>query len=506
MVATLIAPSSSSVAKPLCSPSRAGQLTGAQRRDLAVQVLGRKVPVTDLAKDHQVSRTFLYRQADLASTALEEAFTSPPAHSEPVLFTLRATSSWIERFVLAQVLIGHTSFRGVKEILEDLFGHSLSLGLVQKIVQKAIVRARTLNEAEALDAIRHAAFDEIFQAGKPVLAGVDVRSTYCFLLACERHRDETTWGVHLLELASRGLEPKYTIADFGKGFRAGQKAAWPNIPCHGDVFHAEQDMTRLATYLEHRAFGVINACEKLERKMQRAKKNKKGRTFASQLAQARRALDPAMALADDIRVLEQWIGQDVLACAGPALAQRRELFNFVIQQLKQREEQCPHRIAPVRRLLENHRDRLLGFVGVIEERFQDLALRAGVSKDLIQALSEVSTLDARHPVRWQREAKLKSQLGQAFHRLQEAVEQILATTPRASSLVENLNSRLRNYFFLRRHVSSGYLELLRFFLNHRRLIRSEREQRQGRSPAEVLTGQTHAPWLELLGYPRLQLN
>jgi hypothetical protein len=34
-------------------------------------------------------------------------------------------------------------------------------------------------------------------------------------------------------------------------------------------------------------------------------------------------------------------------------------------------------------------------------------------------------------------------------------------------LVENLNSRLRNYFFLRRDIGPSYLELLRFFLNHR---------------------------------------
>jgi len=39
--------------------------------------------------------------------------------------------------------------------------------------------------------------------------------------------------------------------------------------------------------------------------------------------------------------------------------------------------------------------------------------------------------------------------------------------PRASSLVENLNSRLRNYFFLRRQLGASYLHLLQFFLNHR---------------------------------------
>ncbi len=37
--------------------------------------------------------------------------------------------------------------------------------------------------------------------------------------------------------------------------------------------------------------------------------------------------------------------------------------------------------------------------------------------------------------------------------------------PRSSSLVENLNSRLRNYFPLRRHLGGSYLGLLRFFVN-----------------------------------------
>jgi hypothetical protein len=71
-------------------------------------------------------------------------------------------------------------------------------------------------------------------------------------------------------------------------------------------------------------------------------------------------------------------------------------------------------------------------------------------------------------------------------------------------LVENLNSRLRNYFHLRREIGGDYLELLRFFLNHRRFLRSERPSRAGRSPAELLSGQEHEHWLELLGYTRFR--
>ena len=75
-------------------------------------------------------------------------------------------------------------------------------------------------------------------------------------------------------------------------------------------------------------------------------------------------------------------------------------------------------------------------------------------------------------------------------------------TVRASSLVENLNSRLRSYFFLRRHLGPDYLALLQFFLNHRRLERSDRPERVGKTPAELLTGQSHPHWLEMLGYTR----
>ncbi|NER00037.1 MAG: hypothetical protein F6K30_25615 [Cyanothece sp. SIO2G6] len=80
----------------------------------------------------------------------------------------------------------------------------------------------------------------------------------------------------------------------------------------------------------------------------------------------------------------------------------------------------------------------------------------------------------------------------------------LNQTPRASSLVENLNSRLRNYFFLRRSLGDHYLALLQFFLNHRCFMRSKVAARVGKSPTELMTGQQHPHWLELLGFTRFQ--
>ena len=50
----------------------------------------------------------------------------------------------------------------------------------------------------------------------------------------------------------------------------------------------------------------------------------------------------------------------------------------------------------------------------------------------------------------------------------------------------------------------GLLDLLRFFLNHRRFLRSRHAERQGKSPRELMTGQGHPHWLTLLGLGPLQ--
>ena len=57
---------------------------------------------------------------------------------------------------------------------------------------------------------------------------------------------------------------------------------------------------------------------------------------------------------------------------------------------------------------------------------------------------------------------------------------------------------------LRRHLGGSYLDLLRFFLNHRRFLRSQRAERQGKNPRELMTGQGHPHWLPLLGLGPLQ--
>ena len=210
--------------------------------------------------------------------------------------------------------------------------------------------------------------------------------------------------------------------------------------------------------------------------------------------------------AADVRVLTDWMCRDVLALAGGALAERQELHDFIVTELQRLQDHCPHRIGPLARRLRHHRTALLTFVDVLQEKFSDLAERFGVPRTSVQALCQIEALDPQSALYWQRTAQWQKLLKDRWHPIRQAVLEAMAQTPRASSIVENLNSRLRNYFFLRRHVGHGYLHLLRFFLNHRRFLRSDRPERVGKSPAELMTGRTDPHWLERLGYTRFHRN
>ena len=486
--------------KPFCA---AHQLDGDARQTLAVKALARVQSPTQLARDNGVSRKFVYAQMDRSRKALDEAF-AKPGNDDKVLFTLPVTKAWLCKLVLEQTLNGHSSERGIAQIIEDLFPVALSEGTIHNIVQAAAQRARVVNATENLSAILIAALDEIFQVGEAVLVGADVRSTYCFLLNKCGGRGETEWGVNLLDLAERGLRPEHTVADFGRGLRAGQAAAWPKVPCHGDVFHVEQDVSKLLRYLEHRAYSAMGAVQKVVASMERAERRGKPHDLTPRWQKLCAEETAAVALADDVTCLALWLREDVLALLGADFKTRSELFDWIVAQLRLREGQAPHRIGPLCTKLENGRDAILAFVAVLDRELRALAQEFQVAEATVRALHQLQSLPPEDARRWTLQAALYKELGARFYPLQQALQQRLKRVVRASSIIENLNSRLRCYFFLRRELGLEYLELLRFFLNHRRFRRSRCAERVGRSPYEILTGRPHAHWLELLGYDHAQ--
>ena len=489
---------------PAAHTPAARHLPPPQRQHLALQALAGTRPIAQLAHDHHVSRKFVYQQAAKAEQALDTAFTPPDPDADRVLFHLPVTKAWLQQLTLGLVLICHSSYRGVVELCRDLFDYSLSLGTVHNFVHRVVPRARRRNDAYDLQRVRLGAHDEIFQAAAPVLVGVDVASTYCYLLSQEEHRDADTWGVRLLELQAHGFAPDATIADFGTGLRAGQKQAFPEVPCRGDVFHVLQKILPVVTFLENRAYAAMAAHSKLEQQ-QASHEHRQGRknlVLVPQLRAARQAETQAIALAEEVALLTQWLREDILAVAGADSTGRAELYDFVVAELGHRVPLCDHRLRSVWTLLRNQRNELLAFVVALESELVGLATAQQIPVAVAWAMLNTQAQSVWDVRRWQRDGELHKQLGAKYHALSVAVAEIRGRVVRASSVIENLNSRLRGYFFLRRELGSDYLALLQFFLNHRRFLRSEHAERAERSPAELLTRQGHGHWLELLGFTR----
>lgn len=322
----------------------AAKLSEADRINLAVLALAGTATITGPADQHDVSRKFVYEQANKASTALAEVFASS-APDDEVLFELPVTKTWLRQLTLGFTLIGHGSYRGVVELMRDLLGVRISEGTIHNVHQAAARQAGSINRGIDLSPIRVGLHDEIFQGPQPVLAGVDARSTYCYLLAAVEHRDADTRGVHLLDASLQGLNPDYTIVDAGQGLRAGQKAAWGNKPCHGDVFHIQHQCEALANTLAGIAKGAKSRRKKLQAKTRKARQDP---DLADRIALALRAEAGANALAGDIRTLTGWLAHDVLALAGPRLDIRNKIFDFIVAELARRESVDPRRIRPVR--------------------------------------------------------------------------------------------------------------------------------------------------------------
>jgi hypothetical protein len=108
-------------------PSVAANLSSDARQKLAIEVLAKTQPVSQLAAAHQVSRKFLYEQGQKAKTAMDATF-EPSASDKEVLFHLPVTKTWLSQLMLGLVLICHSSYRGVVELFRDLLDVSMACG------------------------------------------------------------------------------------------------------------------------------------------------------------------------------------------------------------------------------------------------------------------------------------------------------------------------------------------------------------------------------------------
>lgn len=479
--------------------SLASQMDGTQRKEIALDAISKQRPISHIAAKQKVSRKFVYSQQGKALAAINDVFINE-GQDDKVLFYLPVTKYWLCQLILMLVLYCRGSFRGVSKVVADAFDYQVSVGTIANIVQEAKNKALEINSKQDLSNVELGAQDEIFHHNKPVLTGVDIRSLYCYLLAQEQHRDGETWAIHLWGLQQQGFDPERIIADDGNGLRAGMETALPHIPCDGDNFHIIKTLTEVRRFFRNQLKTSTSHLKKMENKMNQAKQLGNPHKHARKLGIARKHELKMRHISKSIDTLVSWMARDVLNKAGPNPDVRHELYDFIVKEFEKLEQLHPHRIHALRIALQNQKELLLAFADVLNRKFKLIAERFYCSLETIWQMCELQRCKYAGNSYAIRSIPLVLELEDKFDPIEDAVLQALDSTERTSSMVENLNSRLSPYFFLRREIGFNYLELLRFFLNHTPFLRSANPNRVGRTPTEILTGRLHSHWLEMLGY------
>jgi hypothetical protein len=490
-------------AATILTPCSAKSMSNDDKKSLGIKTMMGEQTISAIANDYQVSRKFVSNQKQKILTAVNEAF-DKTADDNKVLYQIPVTKNWIKQCVISLALDCRSSFRGIIKSVKNIFDYKISLGNVFNIVQSAVPAAKEINENKGLNEIKLCAQDEMFQHSEPVLTGVDIPSLYCYLLSLNEQRDGDTWSIHLLDLQKQGFNPERVFADDGSGLRAGHQYVFPNTPCDADHFHISKDLMDLRRYFRNRLKSRISYRILMESKMDKLGDMTRAAKQEKKIAQAKKKEIKFYYLSDAIDTLISWIEYDVFNMAGYNPDVRRELFDFIVAEFKKLEKIHKHRIRAIRVKLKNQRDLLLAFADVLNDKFAHIAKQSSLSLETIWAMCALQRCKQSSDNYAIRSLPLQFQLAEKYDAVEDAVISAMNTTEKTSSMVENLNSRISPYFFLRKEIGNDYLQLLQFYLNHTPFLRSEDPKRRKKSPSEILTNKTHDHWLELLGFKRFK--
>lgn len=343
------------------------------------------IPVSDISKETQISRTYTYQQKASVQNYMESL-----DKAENHVLSINIDKGFIERMVLSLSLDCHASAEGIQRNFASVFGLHISYGKISSIIEDASKRAERFDAGIPLEGITQGANDEIFQGNIPVLTGIDTESTYVYLLTAAGDRSADTWQLFMEERREYGLGLEVSISDAGTGLNAGIPKAFPDICVQPDIFHELRPVGAEQARLERKAEKRIADESALEKRASGKRPQKK---MLERLSQIHEKADMAIQEYDLLRILFCWLVE------------------------------------------------LTGFSGYT---FQDAC---GLAEWVLSEM-EVSFPDR---------TKL---LGDSYESARQEFCRILDHTKRASSLVENLNSRIRVYMNLKRMVPEKYFILL----------------------------------------------
>ena len=399
-----------------------------------------------------------------------------------------------EKMVISLALDGFSSEEGIQRFLQTNFWKHFSVGKISEILNQAADRAAEFDASIDLSGIRQGANDEIFQCGTPVLTGIDPVSTYIYLLRQADDRSAQTWQDAMEACKAASLSLEVSISDFGTGLLSGIPKAFPDAVIQPDLFHWMMELGTEISSQERRAYAMLSDYYRYEGALNGQRIHEK--TFQKLLSLEERLL-PAMERCDTLLILYQWL-REMTGYQGYGYPDAVSLCDWILEQM---EEAAGESAGRLRKALSKARRNLpdvLIYLKRAEEALEVYALEHGYPPEAFALMYKMSGYSPISPQYRAADKRVRHLLKKAYGNCYLKVQEILKGIKRASSLVENLNGRLRPYMNLKRMVPKKFLTLLKVYFNTKKYRRSRKAERVGKSPLELLTGQKHEDFYDIV--------
>lgn len=410
-------------------------------------------------------------------------------------YAVAIDQSMIKRTIISCALECKGSIEDIQAHIENIFSLHISEGSISNILSEAADKAKAFNESIQLDKIKIGVSDEIFQAGDPVLVGVDPISTFVYLMVPSERRDSVSWYIAYCEKKeNQGLYIKESVTDGGLGMKKGIKEAYEELLEQYDIFHMLMKFTKAVNIYENKTYALINTEYTLKKKLLKTKP----KTTVTEYESACLSASVGIEKYDRLIILISWL-HELLNFGGYSYEDRFNLLNYILEEFNKLQINSKYLDDAITALSSNKGELLL-FVKKAEKLFSELAIEEGIRVDTINLFWQQRGISKSQKEYWVLDSMLKSKLENDYCRIKTKAEEILRNIVRSSSIVENINSQIRPYLLLKRVLKGKFLDLLQFYLNTRKYLNSRVKERIGKSPLELLTGRDYGNWLNILGY------
>ncbi len=456
-----------------------------------------KTYIADLAREHQVSRTFIYNLLSRFKRIMQGFFI--PEESSDI-----DSVAVVEARILAYRFEGKSSIEGISSLLVRASSPYTSVGYISQYLKRVGESLpNTLSnygpEAKTLTFLS----DEIFSKSHPILITVDPISSAILRIELSDQRTAEQWRNHFQVIGDHGFNPKLLSSDEGVGLCAAQTEMFAEIPWQLDTFHGiAHRLGEWSRRLEKQAYKAIEAACKDEDILDSAKSDSVIDKRLTRALVADDAARQAIELYDSFRYLYHYLvhqlnifnaNGDLRECADVQLNMEAalDLMEYLQHDLINKE------VSSIKRNLPD----LLTYLDTAKEAVKNCQGLCS-NNDALRALClawqwNKATIKSKKTARKHRAIEQREQYlelaslfindKEKYHKLKAMIFDELDEIVQASSMVECINSILRPYLNASKNqITQEFLNTFMFYHNHRRYRAGKRK---GKTPMEILTGQ-----------------